>query len=649
MTKKRCREKTLEHYKVTTLDGFGLSGKQFAVCACGALLFYLDETQKRELSHLRNIRYVDKNRYMSIDVKTRRNLELTVSYRENKRTGSLLWLLDKTETSMGARMLADWVDRPLQKASMINARLDGVEELFGAYLKRNNLCKALHGVYDIERLTSKIAYNNLTPKDCVSLKKSLQALPAVKQLISDCRSKILKDIFVGMDCLENVADLLEKAIIEDVPVVVKDADFIKEGFNAQLDELYDFAKNGGNKIAQLEEYERNRTGIRTLKLGYNKIFGYYFEVSNSFKNMVPENFIRKQTLTTGERFVSPELKELEEKMLTALEGKQRLQKKIFDDIRNNLLQYIPTLQQTAQCVAALDCLHSLATVAQTNDYCKPKINTKNTQLNITEGRHPIVESYLKRDNFITNDVYLDTEENRTMVITGPQHGRQKHLHAASCPDNALWRISAHLCPLFGSAEIPHCRQNFHPCGGKRRFGVQSKHLHGRNGGSCKHSQQRHNKQPSLFWTKWDVARPLLTDFPSLGPVMEYVSQKVRAKTLFATHYHELTELEGRVDGLKNYRITVKEFNGSVIFLHKIARGGANKSFGIEVAKLAGVPQQVCDRAKEIVSMLECSNISYNIENLQETMQNRKSNRTAQEVGVHLAGYRHKQTFADRGV
>ena len=630
--KKRCREKTLEHYKVTTLDGFGLSGKQFAVCACGALLFYLDETQKRELSHLRNIRYVDKNRYMSIDVKTRRNLELTVSYRENKRTGSLLWLLDKTETSMGARMLADWVDRPLQKAPMINARLDGVEELFGAYLKRNNLCKALHGVYDIERLTSKIAYNNLTPKDCVSLKKSLQALPAVKQLISDCRSKILKDIFVGMDCLEEVADHLEKAIIEDVPVVVKDADFIKEGFNAQLDELYDFAKNGGNKIAQLEEYERNRTGIRTLKLGYNKIFGYYFEVSNSFKNMVPENFIRKQTLTTGERFVSPELKELEEKMLTALEGKQRLQKKIFDDIRNNLLQYIPTLQQTAQCVAALDCLLSLATVAQTNDYCKPKINTKNTQLNITEGRHPIVESYLKRDNFITNDVHLDTEENRTMVITGPNMaGKSTYMRQV-----ALITLMAHIGSFVpaSSAEIPIVDKIFTRVGAsddlafnQSTFMVEMVEV----------ANILNNATTNSLIILDEVGRGTST-FDGLSiawAVMEYVSQKVRAKTLFATHYHELTELEGRVDGVKNYRITVKEFNGSVIFLHKIARGGANKSFGIEVAKLAGVPQQVCDRAKEIVSMLECSNISYNIENLQETMQNRKSNRTAQEVASIL--------------
>ncbi|MGN1066814.1 MAG: DNA mismatch repair protein MutS, partial [Candidatus Fimimonas sp.] len=318
--KKRAKEKTLKHYGVNTLEGFGLGGKTFAVCACGALLFYLEETQKRQLTHLKGVRFVDKNKYMSIDVKTRRNLELTVSYRENKRTGSLLWLLDKTQTAMGARMLADWVDRPLQKSAQINARLDGVEELFGAYLLRSELSKVLRNVYDIERLSSKIAYNNLTPKDCVTLKKSLQQLPQLKLLLANVQSKILQNVFANIDCLTEVADLLERAIEEDVPVVIKDSDFIKKGFDEKLDELYDLTQNGGAKIAELEEYERNRTGIRTLKLGYNKIFGYYFEVSNSFKDMVPSNFIRKQTLTTGERFVSPELKELEEKMLTAFES-----------------------------------------------------------------------------------------------------------------------------------------------------------------------------------------------------------------------------------------------------------------------------------------------------------------------------------------
>ena len=626
--KKRARDKVLSHYKISTVDGFGLSGKNYALSACGALLFYLDETQKRELSHLKNIRYVDKSRYMSIDVKTRRNLELTVSYRENKRTGSLLWLLDKTQTSMGARLLANWVDRPLQKASMINARLDGVEELYSKYLLRSSLVKALGSVYDVERLTSKIAYNTLAPKDCVTLKKSLQALPQIKTLLAQFESKILTELNNGIDCMQNVADELDRAIDEDVPAVVKDADFIKRGYNAQLDELYDFAQNGGQKISELEEYERNRTGIRTLKLGYNKIFGYYFEVSNSFKDMVPPNFIRKQTLTTGERFVSPELKELEEKMLSATEGKQQLQHKLFEQLRKALLPYIPALQKTATSVATLDCLLSLAVVAQANDYCKPKINTRSTRLQITEGRHPIVECYLKRDNFITNDVLLDTEENRTMVITGPNMaGKSTYMRQV-----ALITLMAHIGSFVpaASAEIPIVDRIFTRVGAsddlafnQSTFMVEMVEV----------ANILNNATQNSLIILDEVGRGTST-FDGLSiawAVMEYVSANIRAKTLFATHYHELTDLEGKVEGVKNYRITVKEYNGSVIFLHKIARGGANKSFGIEVAKLAGVPDEVCARAKQIVSLLENSNVSFNLQSAQEAMQNRRSARAAQEV------------------
>lgn len=626
--KKRARDKVLSHYKISTVDGFGLPGKNFALSACGALLFYLDETQKRELSHLKNIRYVDKSRYMSIDVKTRRNLELTVSYRENKRTGSLLWLLDKTQTSMGARLLANWVDRPLQKASMINARLDGVEELYSKYLLRSSLVKALGSVYDVERLTSKIAYNTLAPKDCVTLKKSLQALPQIKTLLAQFESKILTELNNGIDCMQNVADELDRAIDEDVPAVVKDADFIKRGYNAQLDELYDFAQNGGQKISELEEYERNRTGIRTLKLGYNKIFGYYFEVSNSFKDMVPPNFIRKQTLTTGERFVSPELKELEEKMLSATEGKQQLQRKLFEQLRKALLPYIPALQKTATSVATLDCLLSLAVVAQANDYCKPKINTRSTRLQITEGRHPIVECYLKRDNFITNDVLLDTEENRTMVITGPNMaGKSTYMRQV-----ALITLMAHIGSFVPatSAEIPIVDRIFTRVGAsddlafnQSTFMVEMVEV----------ANILNNATQNSLIILDEVGRGTST-FDGLSiawAVMEYVSANIRAKTLFATHYHELTDLEGKVEGVKNYRITVKEYNGSVIFLHKIARGGANKSFGIEVAKLAGVPDEVCARAKQIVSLLENSNVSFNLQSAQEAMQNRRSARAAQEV------------------
>lgn len=630
--KKRAKEKTLRHYKVSTLEGFGLGGKNFSVSACGALLFYLEETQKRELVHLENIRYVDKGRFMSIDVKTRRNLELTVSYRENKRTGSLLWLLDKTQTAMGARKLADWVDRPLQKASQINARLDGVEELFSAYLLRNELAKVLHEIHDIERLTSKIAYNSITPKECLTLKNSLLMLPQLKKLLAQTKAKMLQEIFANVDCLTEVADLLQKSIREPEGNMSFEENYIKKGYNAELDELFDLAANGSKRISDLENYERNRTNIRTLKLGYNKVFGYYFEVSNSFKDMVPENFIRKQTLTTGERFVSPELKELEEKMLSASEGKTRLQRQLFEEIRTFILPFIPTLQKTSQAIAALDCLMSFAQVAQNNDYCKPKINSRNNTLNIEEGRHPIVESYLKRDNFITNNVHLDTDENRTMVITGPNMaGKSTFMRQV-----ALITLMAHIGSFVPakSAEIPIVDKIFTRVGAsddlafnQSTFMVEMVEV----------ANILNNATQNSLIILDEVGRGTST-FDGLSiawAVMEYVSKSVRAKTLFATHYHELTELEGKVEGVKNYRITVKEYNGTVIFLHKIARGGANKSFGIEVAQLAGVPQAVCERAKQIVSMLENSNISYSLEKIQSNEQSRKSNKAAQEVATIL--------------
>lgn len=631
--KKHCKEKTLHHNGVATLDGFGLGGKTYAVCACGALLAYLEETQKRNLPHLKNVHYVDKSRYMSIDIKTRRNLELTVSYRENKRTGSLLWLLDKTETAMGARMLGDWVDRPLQKSSQINARLDGVEELYSNFLLRAEVAKALRAVFDIERLSSKIAYNNLTPKDCITLKKSLQSLPDVKKLLVNAQSKILQDVYNNIDCLEEVADLLERSIREDEKsTMLKDSDYIKKGYCAELDELFDLSDNGSVKISELENKERERTGIRTLKLGYNRVFGYYFEVSNSFKDAVPQDFIRKQTLTNGERFVSPELKELEEKMLTASEQKTYLQRRLFEQIRTTMLPFIPAMQQSAKAVAALDCLNSLAQVAEANGYCKPKINSKDFELTIIEGRHPIVERYVKRDNFIANDAHLDTNENRTMVITGPNMaGKSTFMRQV-----ALITLMAHIGSYVPakSAIIPIVDKIFTRVGAsddlafnQSTFMVEMVEV----------ANILNNATENSLIILDEVGRGTST-FDGLSiawAVMEYVSNNIRAKTLFATHYHELTDLEGKVSGVKNFRVTVKEYNGSVIFLHQIARGGANKSFGIEVAKIAGVPEAVCSRAKVIVSMLENSNISYSLQNIQDNAEARKNNKAMNDVAAIL--------------
>ena len=631
--KRIAKEKICQHYKVATLDGFGLKGKSNPICACGALLQYLKDTQKRELPHLKAIKIVEKSKFMSIDIKTRRNLELTVSYREGKRKGSLLWLLDKTETNMGARMLSDWVDRPLQIASQINARLDGVDELYRAFMLRSELVKVLHEINDIERLVGKVAYNNVTPKDCVTLKNSLRQLPNVKRLLASCNSKILKSIDTSIETLPEVVELLDRAIDPDVPALIRDnTDYILQGYNDELDELYDMSKHGGARIAALEEYERNRTGIKNLKLGYNKVFGYYFEITNSMLSLAPDNFIRKQTLTNGERFVSPELKELEEKMLSAYERKTKLQKELFDDLRNKLLPYIPTIQQTAQAIAALDCLVSFAIVAQSNGYSKPKINTANTRLNIVEGRHPIVECYIKRDNFITNDVMLDTEDNRTMVITGPNMaGKSTFMRQV-----ALITLMAHVGSFVpaASAEIPIVDKIFTRVGAnddiafnQSTFMVEMVEV----------ANILNNATQNSLIILDEVGRGTST-FDGLSiawAVMEYASKNIRAKTLFSTHYHELTDLEGRVDGVKNYRIMAKELNGSIVFLHKIARGGTNKSFGIEVAGLAGVPDEVCARAREIVKLLENSSISLNLDEIDTHNNARQVTKTAQEVSSIL--------------
>lgn len=627
--KKYAKEKVQRVYKVATLEGFGLGGKNHAVTACSALFDYLKDTQKRDLPHLKNIRYIDKSNFMSIDVKTRRNLELTVSYRENKKTGSLLWLLDKTQTTMGGRMLADWVDRPLQKVGAINARLDGVEELYHAYMLRSYLAKVLRDIGDIERIAGKIAYNNVNPKECVTLKLSLRKLPELKKLLVGSQSKIICDIDRAINPLTEVTDLLERALKDDAPIAPKDgSEYIKPGYDKKLDELYALTHNGAQLLDGMERRERENSGIKTLKLGFNKVFGYFYEVSKSFINQVPEHFIRKQTLTTGERFVTPELKELEEKMLSAYDQKTALQKKLFEELRTKLLPYIPTIQSTAQAIGALDCLYSLATVAEANNYCKPRLNSRSTELKIVDGRHPIVEAYIKRDNFITNDVLLDTKDNRTMIITGPNMaGKSTFMRQV-----ALITLMAHIGSYVpaSSAEIPIVDKIFTRVGAsddlafnQSTFMVEMVEV----------ANILNNATPNSLIILDEVGRGTST-FDGLSiawAVMEYVSSKIHAKTLFATHYHELTDLEGRVDGVKNYRITVKEFNGSVVFLHKIVRGGTNKSFGIEVASLAGVPAEVCDRAREIVQMLENSSIDYNIANVQTQVTSKDKNKVASEV------------------
>lgn len=625
---KVAKETLLRQCEVATLDGFGLRGKHGAVNSSGALLKYLLETQKRQLPHIRSIRYINDKDYMSIDIKTRKNLELLVSANDNKKKGSLLWLLDKTVTSAGSRLLADWIDRPLQSAQRINARLDGVEELYKSFVFRDNLSKALSGVKDIERIVGRLAYNTMSPRDYNSLCKSLKGLPDVKQCIFSKTSNIIKDINANIYPLVDVVSLLESAIVEDAPLLAKDGGYIKEGYNATLDEVVDLCKNGKYKISQLEEYERNRSGIRTLKLGYNKVFGYYFEVSNSFKDNVPSDFIRKQTTVNGERFVSQQLKELEEKIISAEGDRLALERKLLEDLRNKLLQYIVQMQTSAKALANLDCLLSLAKIATEYDYARPVISTKSSTLDIREGRHPVVENFIKRDNFIFNDTLLDTTNNRTMILTGPNmSGKSTYMRQV-----ALIVLMAHIGSFVPatSATVPITDRIFTRVGAsddlsfnQSTFMVEMVEV----------ANILHNATVNSLVILDEVGRGTST-FDGLSiawAIMEHISKNITAKTLFATHYHELIELEGKVDGVKNYHVAVKEHGGSVLFLHKINRGGANKSFGIEVAKLAGVPDCVCDRAREITVMLEASDISLKIDDISSAKQKVADNKQASQI------------------
>lgn len=613
---------------VATLDGFGLRGKHGCQCSSGALMKYLLDTQKRALPHIKSIKYIDNDKYMSIDIKTRKNLELSVSNNENKKKGSLLWLIDKTVTAMGSRMLSNWVDRPLQSSSAINNRLNAVEELYQSFVVRDKLIQLLHGVKDIERLAGRIAYNSMSPRDCNTLASSLAVVPQIKQLLAKRTSKLIIDVNNNMVDLQQVVQLLNSAIVDDAPMLIKDGGLFRTGYSSQLDQLIELSINGKNLIAKLEEQERQRTGIKTLKLGYNKVFGYYFEVTNSYKQMVPSDYIRKQTTVNSERYVSEDLKVLEEKVLTAEEKRLKLEKQLFDELRTKLLEYIPTMQTTANSIATLDCILSLATVATTNGYIKPTINSKDSTLQIVDGRHPVVESYIKRDNFIANDTTLDTNDNRTMIITGPNMaGKSTYMRQV-----ALIVLMAHIGSFVPASKaiVPIVDKIFTRVGAsddltfnQSTFMVEMVEV----------ANIVNNATISSLIILDEVGRGTST-FDGLSiawAIMEYISNNVRAKTLFATHYHELTELEDKVDGVKNYRVTVKEYDNSVIFLHKIARGGANKSFGIEVAKLAGVPDAICSRARQIVALLEDSDISVKIDNITQTKQRIDDNKVANEV------------------
>lgn len=602
---KHAEKNLLEQFHTATLAPFSLAGKDSAVSAAGALLEYLKETQKRSLDNLTQIRTEDKSETMVLDSIAVRNLDLIRSGADGKKYGSLLWLLDKTKTGMGARLLTKMILSPLKSVEKINYRLDGVEELFNASVVRMGLSETLHEVKDVERLSGKISNGNFTPKDALALANSLTALPNLKFELTGFSSKILRDIDSNIGDFSRIADLLTRAIDPDASAVMKDGGYIRTGFNAQLDELREIMTSGKDVLTKIEEREKERTGIKTLKVGYNRVFGYYIEVSNSFKDRVPPEYIRKQTLTTGERFITEELKEYEEKILTSGEKALSLESRIFSDILEILSQNIEEFKKVSEAVALLDCIVAFATVAKERKYCRPEIVPSGETLSITEGRHPVVEAIAK-EKFVPNDTLLDGDENRSAIITGPNMaGKSTYMRQV-----ALIVLMAHIgsfVPAY-SAKIPLTDRIF------TRVGASDNLIFDQSTFMVEMTEVAtilHYATKDSLLILDEVGRGTSTyDGLSIAwSVIEYLTEKIGAKTLFATHYHELTELENKIDGVKNYKVLVKEQNGTVVFLRKIARGGANRSFGIEVASLAGVQAEITSRAKAILKSLEKRDIT----------------------------------------
>ena len=589
-----------EKYK----DVFGLAKLGYAVISCGVLLDYVKKTQKRDLSHINAISKVDNNKYMILDINTRRNLEIMETMRERKKKGTLINVMDKTKTSMGARLLRSWIEQPLYDAREINLRLDSVEELCGKLILRDNLASLLNKCNDIERICGRIAYGNFTPRDCLALNNSLLILPELKSLINNSKSRLLKDISNDIKDFSYILSIINNAIVDSPPIITSGGGFIKDGYNTELDEYRKAYRLGKEWIIQYEAMEREKTGIKNLKVGFNKVYGYYIEVNKSLLSGVPLSYTRKQTVANNERFITEDLKNLEDKILGAEENGIKLEQKIFAEIRKTLLEFVKEIQITSYAVARLDCLLSFSEIAVKNNYVKPKLTNKTTTINILQGRHPVVEEISKNSQFIPNDTYLNNDDSRTMIITGPNMaGKSTYMRQV-----ALITLMAHIGSFVPAkdAEIALTDRIFTRVGasddlsqGQSTFMVEMMEV----------ANILENATNDSLIILDEIGRGTST-FDGLSiawSVVEYLSNNMKAKTLFSTHYHELTELENFLSGVKNYRISVKEFNGNIVFLRKIVRGGASRSFGIEVAKLAGVPDEVIYRAKEISNILEKNN------------------------------------------
>ena len=602
-----CRQKLLEHFKVSSFAGLGLADYDCGIISAGALLQYLLETQKNSLSNLTHITPYAAGKYMMLDSSTRRNLELCETLREKQKRGSLLWVLDKTKTAMGARTLRKYVEQPLIDKNEIEKRLDAVAELKDSAISREEIREYLSPVYDLERLITRIAYGTANPRDLTAFRSSLEMLPHIRYILEEMQSELLKNIHDDMDPLEDLCTLVKDAIREEPPIAMKEGNIIRDGYNEEVDKLRRAKSDGKEWLAKLENDEREKTGIKNLRIKYNKVFGYYLEVTNSYKDMVPDYYTRKQTLANAERYITPELKELEDMILGAEDKLYALEYEIYSQVRDTIAGEIERIQKTAKAVAALDAFASLAVVAERNNYTRPKINEKGI-IDIKDGRHPVVERMIPNDMFIANDTYLDDKKHRISIITGPNMaGKSTYMR-----QTALIALMAQIGSFVPakSANIGLSDRIFTRVGasddlasGQSTFMVEMTEV----------ANILRNATSKSLLILDEIGRGTST-FDGLSiawAVVEYISDSrlLGAKTLFATHYHELTELEGKISNVNNYCIAVKEKGDDIVFLRKIVKGGADKSYGIQVAKLAGVPDLVIERAKEIVEELSDEDVT----------------------------------------
>ena len=610
-----CRQKLLDHFKVSSFAGLGLADYDCGVISAGALLQYLLETQKNDLSNLTHITPYAAGKYMMLDSSTRRNLELCETLREKQKRGSLHWVLDKTKTAMGARTLRKYVEQPLIEKAEIERRLDAVQELKEQAISREELREYMGPVYDLERLITRISYGTANPRDLTAFRTSLEMLPPIRLILQDMECSLLKEICEDLDPLEDLCSLITDAIREDPPIAMKEGNIIRDGYSEEVDKLRRAKSDGKDWLAKLENEEREKTGIKNLRIKYNKVFGYYLEVTNSYKDMVPDYYTRKQTLANAERYITPELKELEDMILGAEDKLYALEYEIYTEVRETVAAQVERIQKTARAVAALDVFASLALTAERNNYTRPKINEKGV-IDIKEGRHPVVEQMIPNDMFISNDTYLDDKKHRISIITGPNMaGKSTYMR-----QTALIALMAQVGSFVPaqSANIALSDRIFTRVGasddlasGQSTFMVEMTEV----------ANILRNATSKSLLILDEIGRGTST-FDGLSiawAVVEYISDSrlLGAKTLFATHYHELTELEGKIDNVNNYCIAVKEKGDDIVFLRKIVKGGADKSYGIQVAKLAGVPDLVISRAKEIVEELSDEDITTRVSEIAE--------------------------------